>query len=134
MRNISIFLVLCSCAGLLFAGPQGGLNGPASGVAPTIVHPTNLGPPQGTSNGIGLQTPLGYEVSAGHNEDLKIAEMPQNITLGGTPNGTGGTFAPSSGTSFDATVQNGWIPYDAAIAVGPNNIVVCTNAQIEVYS
>ncbi len=128
-----VLFLLLSLATLLTAGQDPRpLNGPAEGVKPTLFTPApSTG---GISNGVGLQTPFGYEVSAGHNEDLKIANTPSNVTLGGTPNGTGGVYAPSSGTSFDATVQNGWIPYDAAIAAGPNHIVVCTNAQIEVYS
>jgi type IX secretion system substrate protein len=135
MRSIlAIFLVVCSCAGVLVARSDNGLKGPAGGVAPEIIHPTNLGPGRGASNCIGHETPLGYEISSGHNEELKLTNTPAKVTLGGTPNGPGGTFAPSGGTSFDATNQNGWIPYDAAIAAGPNHIVVCTNAQIEVYS
>src|SRR5437899_12428059 len=118
MRNLLVTLYIVSCCvGALYAGPAAGQRGPSSGVIPTVIHPVNLGPAQGTSQGIGLQTPLGYEISSGHNEDLKIANTPASVTLGGTPNGTGGVYAPSSGTSFDATVQNGWIPYDASIAV-----------------
>jgi hypothetical protein len=79
--------------------------------------------------------PPGYLSVTGHEEDVKFSTMPGNVTLGGTSGaGSSSILAPGSGTSFDATVQNGWIPYDGAIAVGPNHIVVCTNAQIEVYS
>ncbi len=133
VRVLFVALLLAGITvGALAAGDSRPLPGPAAGVAPTVFTPTSS--PGGMGNGVGLQTPLGYEVSSGHNEDLKLTSSPANTTLGGTPNGTGGTYAPSSGTSFDASKQNGWIPYDAAIAVGPNHIVVCTNAQIEVYS
>jgi hypothetical protein len=112
-----------------------GQNGPANGVSPAIIHPVNLGPGRGDPDGFGHETPLGYEVSSGHNEDLKLSNTPGNVSLGGTSRtGTNSVQAPNSGTSFDATVQNGWIPYDAAIAVGPDHVVACANAQIEVYT
>ena len=130
----SMVLLLAVVAGSLLAGQSNsGLKSPADGVKPEIITPRNLG--QSSHSGIGGQTPPGYLSITGHAEDLKISTVPGNATLGGTSaSGRSTILSPNSGTSFDATVQNGWIPYDASVAVGPNNIVVCTNAQIEVYS
>jgi len=134
MKHVLLFLALIALFFVTVAAGQDPqpLHGPAEGVAPTTFTPTNT--PRGNGNGTGVQTPFGFLQSSGHNEDLKNANTPPNVVLGGTPNGNGGVYAPSSGTSFDATVQNGWIPYDAAIAVGPSHVVVCSNAQIEIYS
>ncbi len=134
MKHVCAVVILLALVAALAPAAQDAqpLKGPANGVAPTIFTPTPS--PRGNGNAFGLATPLGFLQSSGHNEDLKNTNTPPNVVLGGTPNGTGGVYAPTSGTSFDATVQNGWIPYDAAVAVGPNHVVVCTNAQIEVYS
>ena len=43
-------------------------------------------------------------------------------------------LAPNTGTNFTGLGQNGWIPYDAAVAVGPNHIVEMTNSQWAVYT
>ncbi len=69
--------------------------------------------------------------------------MRQLKLLAQTPLPTGGKeihldstptpLAPNVGTNFNGLGQNGWIPYDAALAVGPNQIVVMTNAQWIVY-
>jgi hypothetical protein len=53
----------------------------------------------------------------------------KEIHLDGTPS----PLAPNVGTTFDGLGQNGWIPYDAAICVGPSHIVVMTNSQWVVY-
>ena len=135
MKHVSllVFLLLVA-AGFSVAGQSNtGLKSPSAGVTPEVIAPRNLGP--GSNSGLGAQTPPGYLSITGHEEDVKFSTIPANATLGGTSGpGTSTILAPSSGTSFDATVQNGWIPYDASIAVGPNHIVVCTNAQIEIYS
>ncbi len=127
-----LLAVYCSCS-LLLAGQGNGLPGPATGVAPTIFQPVNVG--AGISSSARTQMPPGYLSVTGHEEDVKFSNISPTVQLGGTsPTGSSTLQAPSSGTSFDAVGQNGWIPYDAAIAVGPNHIVVTTNAQITVYS
>ena len=129
-------MLLVVIAGLSVAGQfDNGLKGPEGGVSPSTIHPVNLGFGRSLLKGIAHRTPLGFEMGSDNDEDLKNTNTPANIMLGGTSKtGTSSILAPNSGTSFDATVQNGWIPYDAAVAVGPNHVVVCTNAQIEVYS
>src|SRR5713101_8148882 len=135
MKHTAILiLLLLLVAGLLVGGQTStGLKSPSQGVKPEVITPRNLG--QGSSNGFQAQQPPGYLSVTGHEEDVKFSTIPDNVPLGGTSSaGTSTILAPNSGTSFDATVQNGWIPYDASIAVGPNHIVLCTNAQIEIYS
>jgi hypothetical protein len=103
-------------------------HGPGARIGTVSPGPHNL--PAG--NAFGLGTPFGYEVSQGHTEELKTA-TPSPTPLGGAPNGSGGPLAASTGTSFSGPGQNGWIPYDAAIAVGPNHIIVMSNAQFAVF-
>jgi hypothetical protein len=43
-------------------------------------------------------------------------------------------LAPGTGNNFNGLGQNGWIPYDAAIAIGPNHVLEMTNSQWAVYS
>jgi hypothetical protein len=115
-----------------------GAHGPSEGVLPTIVHPaSNSG--NATPNHT-FSAPLGFQTSAGHVEDLKLFG-PTNQTLGGreimydTNTGTGtGPLAASMGTNFQGMLQNGWIPYDGAIAVGATQVVVMTNSQFAVYN
>ncbi|MBI1807755.1 MAG: T9SS type A sorting domain-containing protein [Ignavibacteria bacterium] len=138
MKHVSfVVLLLLLIAGSLIAGQTyTGLKGPAAGVQPTIITMSKAqGTPVVLGAGFQPHSAPGYLSTTGHELDVKFSTVPANVQLGGTSGaGTSTILAPSSGTSFDATVQNGWIPYDASVAVGPNNIVVCTNAQIEVYS
>ncbi len=112
---------------------QSALSSTAKGASAKVVyvsHELQI-PPQG--NAPGLETPFGYEVSQAHTEDLKTSD-PGPLPLGGTPNGSGGTLAAATGTNFNGPGQNGWIPYDATIAVGPSYLIVMSNAQFAIYT
>lgn len=130
LLRFSPVVLLALFASSAFAVP--GAHGPS--VTPTIVHPaSNTGP--GNSSHV-FNVPLGFEVSAGHNEDLKHFG-PASQTLGGAqimydPTGPA-PLAASLGTNFIGMTQNGWIPYDGAIAVGLTQVVVMTNSQFAVY-
>ncbi len=129
-----VLLLTCSVAGMLYAGQeQRGLTGPAQGASAKAAYVSREQGVSPAGAGLGHQTPFGYEVSQGHTEELKIM-APGPVPLGGTPNGSGGTLAAFTGTNFNGPGQNGWIPYDAAIAVGPNHVLVMTNAQFAIYT
>jgi hypothetical protein len=113
------------------------LNG--EGVIPTVSTP-NLQPMVFSNDYIPAQeTPFGYEVSEEHLENLKQQANDVKGVLGGREinedkNIGNINLAPSLGASFNGLGQNGWIPYDAAIAVGPNHVVEMTNAQWGIYT
>ena len=139
MRTIH-FALLTSLSLLLTVGPAlavQGARGPAEGVRPVRVQPVNHAGAGGS--GHVFRVPLGFQTSMGHVEDLKHLG-PTGQTLGGgeivhdTNTGPAGApLAASIGTSFQGMLQNGWIPYDAALAVGPAQVVVMTNSQWAVY-
>jgi Secretion system C-terminal sorting domain len=113
------------------------LSGP--GILPTVATP-NL-QPMVFSNQYAppKETPFGYEISEEHLENLKQQENEVSGTLGGheidqDKNIGNITLAPVTGASFNGLGQLGWIPYDAAIAVGPNHVLEMTNAQWGIYS
>lgn len=133
-------LVLLGLTLLLIAAPAlaaQGVHGPAEGVLPTVAHPaSNSG---NATSGHVFNVPLGFQTSMGHVEDLKLLG-PTSQALGGREimydTNTGSSLAPlaaSMGTNFQGMLQNGWIPYDGAIAVGPTQVVVMTNSQFAVY-
>lgn len=139
MKRVSGLVAMLLAVGLTqaLAGSGGDrLNKPPDGVRPVIVDPRQVGPGTISPPGQGFETPLGYEVSRGHNEDLKIATP--TGSLGGQLNydGNTGPLAPSTGgqSNYQGMTQNGWIPYDAAIAVGPSHVVVMTNSQWAAYN
>jgi hypothetical protein len=115
------------------------LSGPAGGVSPSVAVP-NLQPMVFSNEYIPPQeTPIGYEISEDHLENLKQQENEVYGILGGheineDKNIGNITLAPTLGASFNGLGQYGWIPYDAAIAVGPNHVVEMTNAQWGIYS
>jgi hypothetical protein len=110
-----------------------------NGVKPTVITP-NLQPMVFSDNySPAFETPFGYEVSEEHLENLKSQENFVNGPLGGREidvdrNIGNILLAPNAGTSFNGLGQNGWIPYDAAVAVGPNYLVNMTNAQWGIYT
>ena len=137
MRYIIRVFILLFCFSCLLIAGQAGLKGPSQGVAAKVIDPSTIVNTVGPTNGRAFQTPLGYEISNGHNEELKIT-FPSKGTLGGTINydeNTGGSvpLAPNQGTNFQGMLQNGWIPYDAAMAVGPSHVLFMTNSQWAVY-
>jgi hypothetical protein len=115
------------------------LSGPGPGVVPTVAVP-NLQPMVFSDQYVSpRETPFGYEISEKHLENLKQLENDVPGTLGGheidqDKNIGNITLAPSTGASFNGLGQLGWIPYDAAIAVGPNHVLAMTNAQWGIYS
>lgn len=125
--------LMCTFFCLSIAISQPGLDGPREGVRPIVITPQV--DVQRPARGFRSQQPPGYLSITGHAEDLKFSNIGPNVTLGGTTKpGPNSVSSLNRGTSFDATRQDGWIPYDASLAVGPNHVLVCTNAQIEVYS
>ncbi len=115
------------------------LSGSTKGVTPTVAAPDlqpmvfseQYQPPK--------ETPFGYEVSEKHLENLKQKGNEESEILGGHEmnedmNAGNITLAPVIGASFGGLGQLGWIPYDAAVAVGPNHVVEMTNAQWGIYS
>jgi hypothetical protein len=111
-----------------------GLPGPPEGVKPTFVR---LGKPVNPGRRLTpWQAPLGFEVSLSHHEDLKH-QSPPPVPLGGDhiavdPNST--PAPPAADAEFPGPTNNGWIPYDGAIAVGPTYIVAMANSTWTVYS
>ena len=107
--------------------------GPSRGVAPTIVDLRHL-PRARPAAGAVFQRPIGYRISAQHVEDLKHRGPP--FPTGGTQINVDPTSptAPTAGGGFNALGQNGWIPYDAAIAVSSNYVAAMTNSQVAAYN
>ncbi len=103
-------------------------------VAKPSLHPT--GPT--VAPGKFFEVPLRFDVPKEHIDNLKKSEHISG-QLGGREihydkNVGGGALAPSQGTNFNGIGQNGWIPYDAAVAVGPTHIIDMTNAQFGIYT
>ena len=82
-----------------------------------------------------FEVPLGFQVSLQHHEELKH-KLPGNVPTGGTQISTDPNTGSSSsgGNGFIGPMPSGWIPYDAAIAVGTSHVLVMANAQWAVYS
>jgi len=130
---IALALLGIASPGLAVPGSQG----PASGIRPEVVHPAP-NRQSGTAGRI-FDVPRGFETSLAHVEDLKHYGPPQQA-LGGREivydTNTGSDlqpFAAAQGVGFPGLLQNGFIPYDGAIAVGPRQILVMTNSQFAVY-
>jgi hypothetical protein len=127
LQNCLLFLTATS---VVYA--QQAAHGPPEGIVPQLVHPSQIATapaPRAT-----FQIPLGFEQSAAHNDELKHL-APAPFPSGGTQvNVDTTTTAPVASGGFVGMTQSGWIPYDAAIAVGPNHVVVMTNARWSVYS
>src|SRR5262249_38756109 len=113
-----------------------GLPGPSAGVRPAVTLPGPPGPAPRPARELEQPRP-GAENEQGDVEVLKAIApfLPttggrevQNDPAGFTP------LAPGQTAGFNGLGQNGWIPYDAAIAVGPNHVLVMTNAQWAAYT
>ncbi len=135
--RLPLFILVLLLLGAAPAFSTSGARGPDEGVRPVLVRPAyNAG---AGGDGHVFNVPLGFQTSMGHVEDLKLYG-PTNQILGGleimydTNTGSStGPLAASVGTNFQGMLQNGWIPYDGAIAVGPTQVVVMTNSQWAVY-
>ena len=152
MKNFSLCILLCLCfiVGIVTAGQgSSGLKSPAGGATPQVIHMAAIPDARMIGNKSVLEIPVGYEMDKSQFDQLKSAASSDNGTSsimtsklsttrkldGGGGNGGGGT-PPSLniGTNFNGPVQNGYIPYGAAIAVGPNHVIVLSNAQFAVYT
>lgn len=118
-----------------------GVAGPAQGVIPRQATPTKATAQAQASEEeneraeANAPPPASQHSRAEHQRRKSQARQPnqksggREIHLDSTPT----PLAPNVGTNFNGLGQNGWIPYDAAIAVGPNHVVVMTNSQWIVY-
>ncbi len=133
-----VLTLLLPLAGVASPQSVNGKPGPASGIAATVSHPT--------PRGVTPQLPA----AAAHSEapkpetDISAAERARLKQEAHNLRHTGGReihfdltpspLAPGVGIDFNGMGQNGWIPYDAAIAVGPNHVLEMTNSQWAVYN
>src|SRR5437879_5300063 len=130
MKRFVLFVLLGFTIPHFLSAQDAGLKGPPDGVRAVAAHPDRV-PPGPRAGAQVFQAPRGFEISTQHNEDLKHLE-PSPFQTGGTQvnfDTTTTTVAPTATGGFNGLGQNGWIPYDAAIAVGPNHVLVMTNAQ-----
>ncbi|HLX12240.1 MAG TPA: T9SS type A sorting domain-containing protein [Bacteroidota bacterium] len=134
VRRITIVLSLVVCAAFLsFA--ENGLKGAPEGISPKHVDLHSIVHGFGPGGGVAVHAPMGYQTVGGADgDDIKKIDESRDQILGASSNGNNLVQAPNAGTSFNASGQNGWIPYDAAIAVGPTYILVTTNEQFAIYT
>ncbi|HEV8537826.1 MAG TPA: hypothetical protein VGR15_02785, partial [Bacteroidota bacterium] len=138
---VVVLLILVSLSGI--AAINGGgetMRGVSSthSVMPSVARPSLHPTGPSVASGRFFDVPLRYDVPKEHIDNLKKAEH-NAVRLGGREiqfdaNVGGGALAPSQGTNFNGMAQNGWIPYDGAMAAGPTHIVDMTNAQWAVYT
>ncbi|MCL4522932.1 MAG: putative Ig domain-containing protein, partial [Acidobacteria bacterium] len=138
---VSCLLCLTLAALPVSAGDEGqpvkGLSGPAQGSLPTVSRPTL------SSVNPFAKPPVSEREAREPGTRISRTEMKRLKLLSEKPLPTGGReihldatptpLAPNVGTNFIGMVPTVWIPYDAALAVGPNHIVVMTNSQWVVY-
>ena len=109
-----------------------GLKGPPEGVRPVVQSPGLAfeGVPPAH-----FEVPLGFEISKQHHEELKIAGPPP-FPVGGSQIVVDSniTPVPSEQVLFPGPEPTFWIPYDAAVAVGPNHVVAMVNASWAAYN
>ena len=140
-KYIFTLIVFFCSVGLLSAGQLNEmrpLQGPSVGVKPSIVIPSEIPFTAGPGNDRVIEAPMGYERDREDMQQLKKATY-RGVKLGGTLNfdlnkNSNSVLAPNQGTNFQGMLQNGWIPDDAAVAVGPNHVINMTNSQWAVYS
>jgi hypothetical protein len=146
MKPLSLAVAILVALVTNLAGASDGtsvrpLAGPSQGIAPTVVKPDlHPGAAVTIEQGRAFEVPLRYEFP--HEEFGKLkryaetAEEPetQGYEIQYDPNVGGGALAPNQGVNFNGLGQNGWIPYDAAIAVGPTHVLDMTNAQFGIYT
>jgi hypothetical protein len=149
MKTFSVTMLLCLCfaAGLTNAGQAAGdLNGRGGAATPRVVYMTSIPDARGLQSKTVMELPSTYD----------LAQTKASQSSGKAPVESGSSSAASSigpdvytpygntppppppplhiGTNFNGPVQNGYIPYSAAVAVGPSHIVVMSNAQFAIYT
>ena len=149
MKNNNFhFLLIAACIFGMVTSSQGarGLKSPAGGAIPQIIHMRSIPDAQPAGTQSVREIPFNCQSDKSQIDQLKIgasaddavssAVLPDlSAPMKASGGGGGGTVAPLHiGTKFTGPVQNGYIPYDAAIAVGPNHIVAMSNAQFAIYS
>jgi len=123
--------------GLVAAGSTVAAGDPSGGQgtsgAPTV-HSGGGGGKPDTPPGAFTEAPRGFEVSASHNDELKH-HWPEGFPTGGTTVDSDTTTDGDGGgdSLFPGPVNNGWIPYDAAVASGPGQIVALVNSSMTFY-
>jgi hypothetical protein len=137
MRKALLFVMFLGlAAGILYADQSHrALKSSAQGVAPRMVKPELKSGEPSAKPEQEFEHPIRYEISEAF---IRQRKEKDNTPPGGQTqfdaNVGGGALAPSQGTNFNGLGQNGWIPYDAAIAVGPNHVINMTNAQFGIYT
>ncbi len=146
MKSLTIFVALLVVAVPVLAGTADEarftpLASSSAGVTPTVAKPDlHPGAQLSIAPGKVFEVPLRYEFPEEEFGKLKqYVDEDSKEVLGGKeihydPNVGGGALAPSQGTNFNGLGQNGWIPYDAAVAVGPTHVIDMTNAQWAIYT
>ena len=126
------FLALSAGATAAFAIP--GAHGPAAGNRPEIVRPVNSGV---EIPGIReVHRPLDFQIAGPDADEQKKNPAATFGVTGGREQFFDSNVSPLSaflGTNYQGTTQNGWIPYDGAVAVSGTQVVSLTNAQFGVY-
>ncbi len=108
----------------------------AQGTSPGAAFVSSSGGQRPTSPpGAFSESPYGFEVSSAQVEDLKH-QWPDGFATGGAEVDVDGNDGSSGGGAslFPGPGPNGWIPYDAALAVGPNDVLACVNASWSAYT
>lgn len=118
-----------------------GLQGPKEGIRPSVATPVmHPGAVVTVEPGRAFEVPLRYDIPEEEFGKIKkkaeTAEEPppEGYEIQYDANVGGGALAPNQGINFNGLGQNGWIPYDAAIAVGPTHVVDMTNSQFGIYT
>jgi hypothetical protein len=132
-----VVAVAAVSAGLVAVGSRQAMGDPpdgqGSGGPPSVHHGGNGQKPDAPPNSFN-EAPHGYEVSFSNHDDIKH-HWPNGFDTGGTTVESDSNDGGATGGSaaFPGPVNNGWIPYDAAVAVGPTHVVVLVNSSMTFY-
>lgn len=137
---IVVASLLCAVSAQAVPAVYHGLPG-AERIVPQSASPAIVGSNVGDGSQSREEREKPYETEMGDGviQNLK-AHPPAGVRLGGesvtwdsSMPEVGASLAPSLGTNFAGMTQLGWIPYDAAMAVGPNDVLLMTNSQWAIY-
>jgi hypothetical protein len=124
-KIITSFILTILVCSIGYSGPKSGPNAPGQEVKPNVVNVSTLPPakynnmPQETKIGASPFKPWDFTPSI-HNTPAQMdmsAVMTPIVCL----------------KSWAGPNQNGWVPADADIAVGPYHVMVVTNEQYHIY-